>query len=96
MGNLLAIYKRDLKGYFFSPIAYVVIGLFLLVNGIFFYVLLSSFLEYSYAVMIQRQGYPINVNLLMIRPFFQNMSVIVLFVIPMITMRSFSRRKAEL
>ncbi len=35
MGNLLAIYKRDLKGYFFSPIAYVVIGLFLLVNGIF-------------------------------------------------------------
>ncbi|HQE95401.1 MAG TPA: ABC transporter permease subunit [Candidatus Marinimicrobia bacterium] len=93
MGNLLAIYKRDLKGYFFSPIAYVVIGLFLLVNGIFFYVLLSSFLEYSYAVMIQRQGYPINVNLLMIRPFFQNMSVIVLFVIPMITMRSFSEEK---
>ena len=36
MSNLLAIYKRDLKGYFFSPIAYVVIGLFLLVNGIFF------------------------------------------------------------
>ena len=93
MSNLLAIYKRDLKGYFFSPIAYVVIGLFLLVNGIFFYVLLSSFLEYSYAVMIQRQGYPINVNLLMIRPFFQNMSVIVLFVIPMITMRSFSEDK---
>ncbi|HOU17013.1 MAG TPA: ABC transporter permease subunit [Candidatus Marinimicrobia bacterium] len=93
MSNLLAIYKRDLKGYFFSPIAYVVIGLFLLVNGIFFYVLLSSFLEYSYAVMIQRQGYPINVNLLMIRPFFQNMSVIVLFVIPMITMRSFSEEK---
>jgi len=93
MGNLLAIYKRYLKGYFFSPIAYVVIGLFLLVNGIFFYVLLSSFLEYSYAVMIQRQGYPINVNLLMIRPFFQNMSVIVLFVIPMITMRSFSEEK---
>ncbi len=43
--------------------------------------------------MIQRQGYPINVNLLMIRPFFQNMSVIVLFVIPMITMRSFSEEK---
>jgi ABC-2 type transport system permease protein len=93
MSNLLAISKRDLKGYFFSPIAYVVIGLFLLVNGIFFYVLLSSFLEYSYAVMIQRQGYPINVNLLMIRPFFQNMSVIVLFVIPMITMRSLSEEK---
>ncbi|HPC36619.1 MAG TPA: ABC transporter permease subunit [Candidatus Marinimicrobia bacterium] len=93
MGNLLAIYKRDLKGYFSSPIAYVVIGLFLIVTGIFFYILLSSFLEFSYAVMFQRQGYPINVNLFMIRPFFQNMSVIVLFVIPMITMRSFSEEK---
>jgi len=93
MGNLLAIYKRDLKGYFSSPIAYVVIALFLIVTGIFFYLLLSSFLQYSYAMMMQRQGAPVNVNLMMIRPFFLNMSVIVLFVIPMITMRSFSEEK---
>ncbi|MFH1214011.1 MAG: ABC transporter permease [Candidatus Neomarinimicrobiota bacterium] len=93
MGNLIAIFKRDLKGYFSSPIAYVVIGLFLIVTGIFFYLLLSSFLQYSYAVMMQRQGSPVNVNLMMIRPFLLNMSVIVLFVIPMITMRSFSEEK---
>ncbi len=93
MGNLLAIYKRDLKGYFSSPIAYVVIGLFLIVTGIFFYLILNSFLQYSYAVMMQRQGATVNVNLQMIRPFFLNMSVIVLFVIPMITMRSFSEEK---
>ncbi|MCK9244963.1 MAG: ABC transporter permease [Candidatus Marinimicrobia bacterium] len=93
MGNLFQIYKRDLKGYFSSPIAYVVIGLFLIVTGIFFYLLLSSFLQYSYAMMMQRQNIPVNVNLMMIRPFFLNMSVIVLFVIPMITMRSFSEEK---
>jgi ABC-2 type transport system permease protein len=93
MGNLFAIYKRDLRGYFSSPIAYVVIGLFLIVTGIFFYLILNSFLQYSYAVMMQRQGATVNVNLQMIRPFFLNMSVIVLFVIPMITMRSFSEEK---
>ncbi len=94
MGNIWTIFKRDLKGYFSSPIAYVVIGLFLIVTGIFFYLLLSSFLQYSYAVMMQqRGGMAVNVNLMMIRPFLLNMSVIVLFVIPMITMRSFSEEK---
>lgn len=94
MGNIWTIFKRDLKGYFSSPIAYVVIGLFLIVTGIFFYLLLSSFIQYSYAVMMQqRGGYTVNVNLMMIRPFLLNMSVIVLFVIPMITMRSFSEEK---
>ncbi len=94
MSNVYSIFKRDLKGYFSSPIAYVVIGLFLIVTGIFFYLLLSSFLQYSYAVMMQRQGQvAVNVNLMMIRPFLLNMSVIVLFVIPMITMRSFSEEK---
>lgn len=93
MRNVIAILKRDLKGYFSSPIAYVIIGLFLIVTGIFFYLLLSSFLQYSFAVMQQRQSMPLNVNLMMIRPFLLNMSVIMLFIVPIITMRSFSEEK---
>ena len=93
MRNILSIFKRDLKGYFNSPIAYVIIGLFLIITGIFFYLLLSGFLQYSYAAMMQRQGVPLNVNLMMIRPFLLNMSVIILFMIPIITMRSFSEEK---
>ena len=93
MRNMIAIFKRDLRGYFTSPVAYVVIGLFLIITGIFFYLILSSFLQYSYAVMMQRQRYPVNVNLLMIRPFLLNVSVISLFLIPIITMRSFSEEK---
>lgn len=33
---MLAVYKRELQGYFLSPIAYVFIGIFMLVSGIFF------------------------------------------------------------
>ena len=93
MRNILAIFKRDFRSSFTSPAAYVVIGLFLLVSGIFYYLLFSSFMQYSYAAMMQQQGTPINVNLMMIRPFLLNISVIILFMIPMITMRSFSEDK---
>lgn len=93
MSNVIAIFKRDTRGYFSSPIAYVVIGLFLIITGIFFYLMLSSFLQYSYAVMMRRQQLPVNVNQLMVRPFLLNVSVISLFLIPIITMRSFSEEK---
>jgi ABC-2 type transport system permease protein len=33
---MLAVYKRELQGYFYSPIAYVFMGIFLLVSGVFF------------------------------------------------------------
>lgn len=33
---MFAIYKRELKSYFFSPIAYALIGLFILLSSIFF------------------------------------------------------------
>jgi len=93
MRNIISIFRRDFRSYFTSPVAYVVIGLFLLVSGIFYYLLFSSFIQYSYAAMMQQQGVPINVNLMLIRPFLLNISVIILFMIPIITMRAFSEDK---
>ena len=34
---MLAVIKKELKSYFFSPIGYVVIGIFLLCFSVFFY-----------------------------------------------------------
>ena len=37
MHNILAIADKELRSYFASPIAYILIGFFLLPFGVFFY-----------------------------------------------------------
>ncbi|MFQ6616875.1 MAG: ABC transporter permease subunit, partial [Fidelibacterota bacterium] len=98
MRNVLTLFNRDFRAYFSSPIAYVVIGLFLVITGVFFYLLTSSFLQYTVnlqwqAARLRQAPPPVNVNGMIIRPLFSNISVITLFVVPMITMRSFSEDK---
>jgi ABC-2 type transport system permease protein len=34
---MVAVYRRELQGYFYSPIAYIFIGVFLFLSGIFFF-----------------------------------------------------------
>ncbi|MBI2835559.1 MAG: ABC transporter permease subunit [Acidobacteria bacterium] len=92
MTNILAIANKELRSYFASPIAYVLIGLFAALFGVFFYLYLAFFVRES---MQMGMGGPqsANVNMQMIRPIFGNASVIVLFVLPMVTMRSYSEEK---
>ena len=47
MKNVLAVFQKELKYYFVSPIAYVVLTVFLVISGYFFYNILSIFLERS-------------------------------------------------
>ncbi|MEI6846378.1 MAG: ABC transporter permease [Candidatus Firestonebacteria bacterium] len=42
MNKALIIAKRELKSYFVSPVAYVIIGLFLLISGFMYYSILFS------------------------------------------------------
>ena len=93
MNNILAIAQKELKSYFASPIAYVVIGLFALMFGFFYYTLLGIFIEQGMRMMGLQGGPTQNVNEQMIRPLFLNASVLLLFVLPMITMRTYSEEK---
>ena len=98
MKNSYYIYMRELRSYFVSPIAYVVIALFLAISGIFFYLLLQSFIQMSFRMMMQAQQFrmqvpPMNINQMVIRSLFLNMSIITLFMVPMITMKLFSEEK---
>lgn len=45
MKGILAIYRRELGSYFVSPIAYIVIGAFLLATGYVFSLILSSVIQ---------------------------------------------------
>src|SRR5574338_292527 len=90
--NILAITGKELRSYFASPIAYIIIGLFALLFGWFFYVYLRVFVDQSQRMAMMGGG-PVNVNEQMIRGVLQNAAVIILFVMPVITMRTYSEEK---
>ncbi len=98
MKNCCAIFNRELRSYFTSPIAYAVLAGFLFIAGYFFYAILSSFLQYALRSSMQAQYYrmappAINVNMLALRPFFYNIAIIMVFAVPAITMRLYAEEK---
>ena len=95
MSNVLAIAQKELKAYFASPIAYIVIGCFTALYGFFYTVMLRFFLQQSLQMNQFGGGGPqaANVNEMMIRPLMQNILIMVLFVMPMVTMRTYAEEK---
>ena len=94
MRNVLAIAQKELKSYFASPIAYIVIGLFALFYGYFFAVYLQVFLRDSMSMGQMGMGpQAMNVNQQMLRPVLQNVTVLLLFVLPAITMRTYAEER---
>lgn len=67
-----AIFKKELRVYFVSPLAYVFLGVFLFLAGLFFYLGVTSTGEASLRVMLG------------------NLSVSLLFLLPLLTMRHFA------
>jgi ABC-2 type transport system permease protein len=94
MGNVIAIAQKELKSYFSSPIAYITIGFFALLYGYFYIAILSYFVRQSMQ-MGQFGGGPqtLNINQVMIRQLLQNVTILILFIMPMITMRTYSEEK---
>jgi ABC-2 type transport system permease protein len=93
MNNVLAIASKELRSYFASPIAYIVIGLWALLYGYFFASLLAFFVRQSMQMGPMGGPQSLNINEQMLRLLFQNVTILVLFLMPMITMRTYSEEK---
>ena len=94
MRNVLAIAWREVRSYFTSPLAYVVIGVFLLLSGYIFWASLVRFsdlcLRFGSNPYFSSQ---LNVNDMVVRPLFGTMGIIFLLMIPVITMRLLADEK---
>ena len=93
MRNVLVIFRKELHGYFTSPVAYLLLTMFAVVFGLFFWNALGAFVFYSMESQMRGQSFPMNINEELIRPLLSNINVIGLFFIPMITMRLFAEEK---
>jgi ABC-2 type transport system permease protein len=95
VSNILAIANRELRSYFVSPIAYAVISFFAFAFGFMFLVYVWGFLD-----QVEKMGAnPMmgmqtpNVNQMLIRPLIMQLGVIWLFLLPMVTMRTYAEEK---
>lgn len=95
MKGLAALYAREMRSYFTSPIAYVVTAVFLLAVGLFFMTLLRNYLAFD-AYFRERmlaagqEAAPADVHQYLVRRFMSSLGAVTLFVLPFVTMGSFA------
>jgi ABC-2 type transport system permease protein len=97
MKSLYAIYRKEMGHYFVSPVAYVVVGVFLALSAFFFNYFLSAVMQQALQMQMQEMEmgmHPnIDVTMEVMRAFFGLLSTLVLFLTPMLTMGVFSEER---
>ncbi len=102
MSRVGALAAREIRAQVYSPIAWVVWTLFLFLAGWFFFSLVDQFAilvenTASYAEMMQNRELVdrLNLNELVISGLFGNFLVLYIFLIPVLTMRSFAEERKQ-
>lgn len=94
MTPVQAIIAKELRGYFVSPIVYVVGAIFLLIFGFLSY-LYVVYAGYQAIQIMQMQGgqAQLNLNDLVFRNLFASMRFVLLIILPILTMRLFAEER---
>ncbi len=91
MRSVYLVARREFLAYWTSPVAYVVLAVFLLLSGFFFFGQLSEFVNLS----SRAGGRGVDVNQQLIRPYLYSVSVMFLFLLPLVSMRLISEEKRQ-
>lgn len=93
MRNAWIICRRELGSYFTSPIAWLLVTLYSIIFGYFFWNYLGHFVLQSMEMQMMGQSMPMNINEEIIRPLLSNAAFLEIFFIPLISMRLFAEEK---
>lgn len=96
--NLFAIYKKEVQGYFTSPLAYLIAGVFWIISGIFFVVILQNLLDQLAQFDLQQAQFggasnPIDAASLLLQNFLGSLGVVVIVVMPMLSMGLYAEER---
>jgi ABC-2 type transport system permease protein len=91
--NFMTIFKREFKGYFYTPLAYVFVGVFVFFMGLMFNSFLQTYLAYTQqsAMAMAPQ---ITIDRLA-EAFYSSMHFILMVIIPFFTMRLFTTEASQ-
>ncbi|MBE9128442.1 MULTISPECIES: ABC transporter permease [unclassified Coleofasciculus] len=97
IGNIVAIFRKELQGYFASPLAYVVAGFFWLLSGFFFVTILlgpNGIIQQAAARdQLGMPTPPVDVAYEFLNWFLSVMGSLVLFVLPILSMGLYAEER---
>jgi len=93
MKNIWIIWRKELRSYFVSPVAYLLLTMFAVIFGFFFWNSLGYFVYIGMEAAMSGEETPMNLNEMVVRPLLSNINILGLFFVPMITMRLFAEEK---
>jgi len=96
MRNVFAVAGKELRHYFHSPIAYLVMTVYAALCGFFFYSFTATYVMQSFRMQAMggMGAPPMNLNDYIIRPLLSGvLTVVLLLLLPLITMRLYAEEK---
>ncbi len=98
MNHVLAIAGRELRSFFTTPISYAILTAYAALSGFFFFVALQGFFQAE--VRAQAMHNPaylqgLNLNQMLIAPWIGTLGIIYIFMLPLLTMRTFAEERAQ-
>lgn len=97
LANIIAIFRKELQGYFAAPFAYCIAGIFWLLSGFFVVAILLSPGGIIQSVATREQmGYPLpptDVAYMFLRSLFELMGSLIFFILPILSMGLYAEER---
>lgn len=93
MKNVWFLIVKEWKSFFYTPFAMVVLPVFLVLSGSYFVSTLDGYLQMVSPNEASMLVLGVNVNQHLLMPFFNSLLNIFVFIIPLVSMRTFSEEK---